>query len=473
MSPSPSPSPPPISVDGKEDTSNGGPPGPAASGIVAELLAAGKEIGDRQDVGGIKEDRAGVSSRVTSAAINMVSRDIEDDIDAVEDDEDPLNRPPGMGSSPPWRSVAGPMSLSSLDSSVGKKLMERNRSSTLEDASRMVAEVSPRKSRLDAPLLLPRARISGSPMSSSASSKASPSPSKPSLWERRQAKMERAKAAKAAKKAATAAEADSPSSSLSSSRLSPRGSSLAITPTKAATMATRPSSNNNRRSSPLSMPLSVQVYSVQDTLSVAAIARNYDLFLAQRPAEAEVDGAKVVCQAVASWIREPMDGSGISLEDSTDSIGLGFVLDMVQSAPDFDPAEASCRKQFLRIHLAQVSSSTVPRIINAATRAFESPSRRAFREEGKSDNNEEASEGGRRVKITADTAPHYLFFDSQVMPNGATVAKCNPPLRSPGNRAQLFDEFFSVSFVGARRTTFSEVLDMLVVRGPHRWRATF
>ena len=42
------------------------------------------------------------------------------------------------------------------------------------------------------------------------------------------------------------------------------------------------------------------------------------------------------------------------------------------------------------------------------------------------------------VKITAETCPHYLYFASEEIPDGATEFKCCPPIRERDNREQLW-----------------------------------
>ena len=44
----------------------------------------------------------------------------------------------------------------------------------------------------------------------------------------------------------------------------------------------------------------------------------------------------------------------------------------------------------------------------------------------------------RGVRVTAETCPHYLFFDADRIPNGATEFKCAPPIRSPRDRDGLW-----------------------------------
>lgn len=44
-----------------------------------------------------------------------------------------------------------------------------------------------------------------------------------------------------------------------------------------------------------------------------------------------------------------------------------------------------------------------------------------------------------RVRITAETCPHYLTFAAEDIPDGATHFKCCPPVRSRENREKLWD----------------------------------
>lgn len=44
----------------------------------------------------------------------------------------------------------------------------------------------------------------------------------------------------------------------------------------------------------------------------------------------------------------------------------------------------------------------------------------------------------RGVRITAETCPHYLSLFAEEIPNGATQAKCCPPVRGASNREQLW-----------------------------------
>lgn len=41
--------------------------------------------------------------------------------------------------------------------------------------------------------------------------------------------------------------------------------------------------------------------------------------------------------------------------------------------------------------------------------------------------------------LTAETTPHYLYFDSERIPDGATEFKCAPPIREHANRERLWE----------------------------------
>src|SRR5262249_52256758 len=43
------------------------------------------------------------------------------------------------------------------------------------------------------------------------------------------------------------------------------------------------------------------------------------------------------------------------------------------------------------------------------------------------------------VPITAETCPHYLTFEAEEIPDGATVFKCAPPIRDASHRQALWD----------------------------------
>jgi allantoinase len=42
------------------------------------------------------------------------------------------------------------------------------------------------------------------------------------------------------------------------------------------------------------------------------------------------------------------------------------------------------------------------------------------------------------VALTAETCPHYLHFDAEDVPDGATEMKCAPPIRGAANREDLW-----------------------------------
>jgi allantoinase len=42
------------------------------------------------------------------------------------------------------------------------------------------------------------------------------------------------------------------------------------------------------------------------------------------------------------------------------------------------------------------------------------------------------------VRITVETCPHYLFFEAESIPDGATEFKCCPPIREADNREELW-----------------------------------
>ena len=71
------------------------------------------------------------------------------------------------------------------------------------------------------------------------------------------------------------------------------------------------------------------------------------------------------------------------------------------------------RKHSCAVHIVHVSSSTALPLIKKA------------KEEG--------------LKISAETCPQYLLFNSQEIPDGATIYKCAPPIREKENNQQLKD----------------------------------
>jgi allantoinase len=42
------------------------------------------------------------------------------------------------------------------------------------------------------------------------------------------------------------------------------------------------------------------------------------------------------------------------------------------------------------------------------------------------------------VRVSAETCPHYLTFDAETIPDGATQLKCCPPIREAENRERLW-----------------------------------
>jgi allantoinase len=43
-----------------------------------------------------------------------------------------------------------------------------------------------------------------------------------------------------------------------------------------------------------------------------------------------------------------------------------------------------------------------------------------------------------KLSVTVETCPHYLYFSAEQIADGATLAKCAPPIRSEANRDQLW-----------------------------------
>lgn len=71
-----------------------------------------------------------------------------------------------------------------------------------------------------------------------------------------------------------------------------------------------------------------------------------------------------------------------------------------------------CREYHFRLHIVHL----------ATTRAFDLL--RAAKAEG--------------LPVTAETCPHYLFFSAERIPEGATLYKCAPPIRTEENREKLW-----------------------------------
>jgi allantoinase len=49
-----------------------------------------------------------------------------------------------------------------------------------------------------------------------------------------------------------------------------------------------------------------------------------------------------------------------------------------------------------------------------------------------------SSAGARLEGVSAETCPHYLTFDAEEIPDGATQFKCAPPIRESANRERLW-----------------------------------
>jgi len=50
-----------------------------------------------------------------------------------------------------------------------------------------------------------------------------------------------------------------------------------------------------------------------------------------------------------------------------------------------------------------------------------------------------AAARSRGLPITVETCPHYLHFAAEDIPDGSTLHKCAPPIRSAANREQLWN----------------------------------
>ncbi len=73
---------------------------------------------------------------------------------------------------------------------------------------------------------------------------------------------------------------------------------------------------------------------------------------------------------------------------------------------------ALCRETGCAVHIVHLSS------------ASSLPALRAAKDEG--------------LPITVETCPHYLCFDAETIPDGATHFKCAPPIREHENREALW-----------------------------------
>jgi len=101
--------------------------------------------------------------------------------------------------------------------------------------------------------------------------------------------------------------------------------------------------------------------------------------------------------------------------DATDGDYRSF-LDSRPRAAENDAIELMIRlsREFdTRVHIVHLSSAEALPELRAAQKA--------------------------RVKITAETCPHYLHFTAETVPDGATEFKCCPPIREESNREELWD----------------------------------
>jgi allantoinase len=86
------------------------------------------------------------------------------------------------------------------------------------------------------------------------------------------------------------------------------------------------------------------------------------------------------------------------------------------------PPEAECDAIALLIRLARESRARV-HIVHLSAAAALPLLRRARRA---------------RVAVSVETCPHYLFFSSSAIPDGAVAFKCAPPIREASNRDRLW-----------------------------------
>lgn len=125
-------------------------------------------------------------------------------------------------------------------------------------------------------------------------------------------------------------------------------------------------------------------------------------------------------------MREIAGFGGLMIVHAEDPDVLGQVptwssrsyADFVSSRPDeaevraVETVIAAVRRHGTRAHILHVSSARALEPIAAAK-----------------------AEG---LPLTAETCPHYLVFDSETVPDGATEFKCCPPIREPGNQRELW-----------------------------------
>jgi allantoinase len=73
---------------------------------------------------------------------------------------------------------------------------------------------------------------------------------------------------------------------------------------------------------------------------------------------------------------------------------------------------ALCREYGFRLHIVHLATSLALEELRAARAA--------------------------RLPVTVETCPHYLHLNAETIPDGATLAKCAPPIRSRDNRERLW-----------------------------------
>ncbi|GAA1114238.1 allantoinase AllB [Kribbella jejuensis] len=122
---------------------------------------------------------------------------------------------------------------------------------------------------------------------------------------------------------------------------------------------------------------------------------------------ASFDGLLIVHAEDAHRIDEATQPDGASYEAFLDSRPRTAENEAVQQVIDL-ARETGCR-----VHILHVSSAEVLPLLAKA------------RADG--------------VRISAETCPHYLTFDAEEIPDGATQYKCCPPIREAANRELLWD----------------------------------
>lgn len=136
-----------------------------------------------------------------------------------------------------------------------------------------------------------------------------------------------------------------------------------------------------------------------------------------------LDGAELesVARRVASFdglLIVHAEDSGVLAGQADDSAGTGFDR-FLASRPDEAETSAvatvldTARRTGARVHILHLSSAEPLPLIQAA------------KDEG--------------VPVTVETCPHYLVFDADQIPDGATEFKCCPPIRSAANRERLWE----------------------------------